>query len=181
MAGTSFPASRGGDAAVSGVGAERDGSPVLENSVVVVSAVGADVAVQLPVGSAGSAPITVVVVGDASAQVFPPENGSIQGGAIDAAYEVPLLVPATFIPVTDNDWAVNLSAATSAPLATRTPESEAEAAKARVVAKEKSKQAKEEAAKAKAEAEAKAKAKAERAEKREHGNGEREREHRAEA
>lgn len=147
MAGTSFPQSRGGDASVSAVGATQYGSPVLENAVVTVSAVGSDVAVQLPSGGAGGPPLTVVVVGDASAQVFPPENGSIQGGNIDAPFEVPLLVSATFVPITDNDWVVNLSAAASAPPLVRTPEMEAEAAAKRV--------------KEKAEVEAKAKAKAE--------------------
>lgn len=147
MAGTSFPQSRGGDAGVTAVGSTQYGSPVLENSTVVVSAMGSEVAVQLPPGGAGGPPLTVVVVGDASAQVFPPPNGSIQGGAIDAPYEVPLLVSATFVPVTDNDWIVNLSAAASQAPLVRTPEMEAEAAAKR--------------AKEKADAEAAAKAKAE--------------------
>jgi len=144
MAGSSFPTSRGGEAGVSAVGATQTGAPEVNNNVVVVSAVGPDVAVKLPAG--GGPPLTVIVVGDTSAQVFPQEGGSIQGGAIDAPYEVPLLVPATFVAVTDNDWAVNLSAATSAPPLVRTPEMEAEAAAKR--------------AKEKAEAEAKAKAEA---------------------
>jgi hypothetical protein len=155
MAGTSFPQSRGGDTGVTAVGATQYGSPVLENSTVVVSAVGSEVAVQLPPSNAGGPPLTVIVVGDASAQVFPPPNGSIQGGEIDAPFEVPLLVTATFVPVTDNDWAVNLSAAASAPPLVRTPEMEAEAAAKRV--KEKA----EVEAKAKAEAEKEAKERAE--------------------
>jgi hypothetical protein len=158
MGSISFPVSRGGDSGVTAKGATQYGSPVLENSTVVVSAVGEDVAVQLPASTAGAAPLTVVVVGDASAQVFPPENGSIQGGNIDAPFEVPLLVSATFVPVTDNDWVVNLSAAASAPPLVRTPEMEAEAAGKR--AKEKAEA--EAAAKAKAEEEAKAREEVER-------------------
>ena len=147
MGSISFPVSRGGDTSVSAKGSTQYGSPVLENSTVVLSAMGAEVAAQLPSGGGG--PLTVVVVGDTSAQIFPPENGSIQGGAIDAPYAVPLLVPATFVPVTKDDWAVNLSAAASGAPLVRTPEMEAEAA------------AKRAAEKAKAEAEAKAKAEAE--------------------
>jgi hypothetical protein len=158
MGGTSFPQSRGGDAGVTAVGSTQYGSPVLENSTVVVSAVGEDVAVQLPASTAGGPPLTVVVVGDASAQVFPPPNGSIQGGAIDAPYEVPLLVTASFVPVTDNDWVVNLSAASSSAPLVRTPEMEAEAAAKR--AKEKADA--EAAAQAKAEEEVKARGEAER-------------------
>jgi hypothetical protein len=135
MGGTSFPASRSGDTRVSAVGTTRDGSPVLENAVVLVSATAGEEAVQLPSTMEGGPPLTVIPVGDAPAQVFPPENGSIQGGAIDAPYAVPMLVPATFIPVTDNDWAVNLSAAAPAALTARTPEAEAEAAEARCIAK----------------------------------------------
>jgi len=145
MGSISFPISRGGDAGVTAKGSTQYGAPVVENSTVVVSAVGADQAVQLPAGGGG--PLTVIVVGDASAMVFPPPNGSIQGGAIDAPYEVALLVPATFVPVTADDWAVNLSAAASAPVVMRTPEMEAEAA---------AKRAKEKADAEAAEAEAKA-------------------------
>jgi hypothetical protein len=156
--GFSFPVSRGGDAGVTAKGSTQYGSPVVENSTVVVSAMGAEQAVQLPSGGAGSPPLTVVVVGDASAMVFPPPNGSIQGGAIDAPYEVPLLVSATFVPITDNDWIVNLSAAASQAPLSRTPEMEAEAAAKR--AKEKADA--EAAAKAKAEEEAKAREEVER-------------------
>jgi hypothetical protein len=160
MGGTSFPQSRGGDTGVTAKGSTQYGAPVLGNSLVVVSAVGAEQAVQLPPGNAGGAPLSVVVVGDASAMVFPPENGSIQGGNIDAPFEVPLLVTATFVPVTDNDWVVNLSAAASAPPLVRTPEMEAEAAAKRV----KEKADAEAAAKAKAEEEAKERDEAIRAE-----------------
>jgi hypothetical protein len=158
MGATVFPVSRGGDAGVTAKGSTQYGSPVLENSTVVVSAMGAEQAVQLPPSNAGGPPLTVVPVGDASAKVFPPPNGSIQGGAIDAAYEVPLLVSATFVPVTDNDWIVNLSAAASQAPLVRTPEMEAEAAAKR--AKEKADA--EAAAKAKAEEEAKAREEVER-------------------
>jgi len=150
MGSFSFPVSRGGDAAVTAKGSTQYGSPVVENSTVVVSAVGADQAVQLPPSGAGAPPLTVIPVGDASAMVFPPPNGSIQGGAIDAAYEVPLLVSATFVPVTDNDWIVNLSAAGSSAPLVRTPEMEAEAAARRAKEKEDA----EAAAKAKADEEA---------------------------
>jgi hypothetical protein len=157
MGGTSFPQSRGGDSGVTAKGATQDGAPVLGNAVVVVSAVGEDVAVQLPPAGAGEPPLTVVVVGDASAQVFPGPNGSIQGGNIDAPFEVPLLVTATFVPVAENDWVVNLSAAASAPPLVRTPEMEAEAAvkrEAEKVANAKAKaEAEEKEAKERAEAE----------------------------
>lgn len=146
MGGTSFPQSRGGDSGVTAKGATQYGAPVLENATVVVSAVGEDVAVQLPSSAAGGPPLSVIVVGDASAQVFPPENGSIQGGNIDAPFEVPLLVTATFVPVTDNDWVVNLSAAPSAPPLVRTPEMEAEAAGKRAAEKVEVEKAKAEAA-----------------------------------
>jgi len=182
MAGISFAMSRGGSTdPVVAVGTEREGSPVLDAAVNIVrTAAGAD-AVQLPNSGTGAAPISVVVVPDPEsmldappANIFPAENGSIQGGAVDTPYSLPSMVVATFVAVSGTDWAVNLSAAPAATPPARTAESEAEAAAARAAAKIKSAKAKEEAAKAKVEAEAKAKAKAERAEKRDH-------EHRAEA
>jgi hypothetical protein len=55
---------------------------------------------------------------------------------------------ATFVPVTDNDWVVNLSSAPSAPPLVRTPEMEAEAATKRAAEKAAAEKAKADAAEA---------------------------------
>jgi hypothetical protein len=166
MAGTSFPQGRGGsNVAVMAVGTEREGAPVLGSDVCVVHTAEGEDSVQLPVAHVGGSPITVISVPNpdgtppaAHGHVWPAENGRIQGEGIDESCDLQPMVVTTFIPVSDTDWAVNLSAAPAASgdaLAVRTPEMEAEAAKARCIAK-----ADAAAAKAKAEAEAKEKAEA---------------------
>lgn len=101
----------GGVDAIITVGTTQAGAPLLTGAVNVLTTAAGQVGALLPVNGTFGSPIVVRVNTATAATIFPPVGGSINGGAVNAAFSVAQNKPAVFYAHPNGlDYTVVLSA-----------------------------------------------------------------------